>query len=261
VTAPLDGLVVVVTRPAAQAARFAAMVEADGATPLLLPTIEIEPIELDAAARAALAPDTFDWTIYTSANAVESSLRQLPRPACSKIAAVGRGTARALAAHGLAVAAIPTTTADSEGLLALDCFADLRGQRVLILKGRGGRPLLREELARRGADVVTGDVYLRRPATATPAALHALRTACDAGTAVITATSAEVLTALLQLAPDDANPQLRDAPLLVPGPRVAAAAREQGWRGRIVAAASAEDAAMAEAVRDCLGHGSPPGAA
>lgn len=260
-TAPLDGRVVVVTRPAAQAARFAALVAADGATPLLLPTIEIEPVELDATARAALTPDNFDWTIYTSANAVESSLRQLPRPTRSKIAAVGRATARALDAHGLVVEAIPTTTADSEGLLARDCFADLHGQRVLVLKGRGGRPLLREELARRGAEVMTADVYLRRPATATRATLDALRTACDAGTAVITATSAEVLAGLLQLAPDDANPRLRDAPLLVPGPRVAAAARELGWRGRIVVAASAEDAAMAEALRDSLGHGSHPGAA
>jgi uroporphyrinogen-III synthase len=261
VTAPLGGLVVVVTRPATQAARFAAMVAADGATPLMLPTIEIEAVELDAAARAALTPDRFDWTIYTSANAVESSLRQLPRPARARIAAVGRGTARALAAHGLSVEAVPTTTADSEGLLALDCFAALHGQRVLILKGHGGRPLLREELARRGAEVVTGDVYRRRPATAEPSALQALRAACTAGTAVITATSAEVLAGLLQLAPDDANPQLRDAELLVPGPRVAAAARELGWRGRIIAAASAEDAAMAEALRNSLGHGSHPGAA
>jgi uroporphyrinogen-III synthase len=261
VTAPLDGRVVVVTRPAAQAARFAAIVAADGAWPLLLPTIEIEPIELDAAARVELAPDSFDWTVYTSANAVESALRQLPRPTRSKIAAVGRGTARSLAAHGLKVDAIPATTADSEGLLALDCFADLRGQRVLILKGRGGRPLLREELARRGAGVVTGDVYLRRPATVDPSTLQALRTACDTGTAIVTATSAEVLEGLLRLAPDDASPRLRDAPLLVPGPRVAAAAREQGWRGRIVAAASAEDAAMAEALRDSLGHGSHHGAA
>jgi len=37
------------------------MVAADGAKPLMLPTIEVEPIELDAAARAALAPDSFDW--------------------------------------------------------------------------------------------------------------------------------------------------------------------------------------------------------
>jgi uroporphyrinogen-III synthase len=237
------------------------MVAADGAAPLLLPTIEIESIELDAAARNALAPDAFDWTVYTSANAVESSLRQLPRPTRSKIAAVGRGTARALAAQGLTVEAIPATTADSEGLLALDCFADLHGQRILILKGRGGRPLLREELARRGAEVVTGDVYLRRPATVDPSTLQVLRAACEAGTTVITATSAEVLAGLLQLAPDDAYPRLRDAPLLVPGPRVATAARELGWRGRIVAAASAEDAAMAETLRDSFGHGSHPGVA
>ena len=108
---------------------------------------------------------------------------------------------------------------------------------------------------------MTGDVYLRRPATVEPSTLQALRTACAAGTTVVTATSAEVLAGLLQLTPDDTYPRLRDAPLLVPGPRVSAAAREQGWRGRIIAAASAEDAAMATALRDSFGHGSQPGVA
>jgi len=145
VSPPLAGVTVVVTRPRAQAARFATLVSEAGATPLLLPALEIEPVELGAEARARLAPDAFDWTIYTSANSVESALRQLPRPARTRIAAVGRGTARALAAHGLPVHAVPTRSADSEGLLALDAFASVAGRRILILKGEGGRTLLREE--------------------------------------------------------------------------------------------------------------------
>jgi membrane-associated protease RseP (regulator of RpoE activity) len=95
VTGPLAGVTVVVTRPRAQSARFATRVDEAGGTPLLLPALEIEPVELDSAARGRLAPDAFDWTIYTSANSVESSLRQLPRPTRTRIAAVGRGTARA----------------------------------------------------------------------------------------------------------------------------------------------------------------------
>lgn len=260
-TLPLDGRVVVVTRPAAQAAGFAERMAAAGARPLLLPTLEIAPVELDAAARARLAPDGFDWTIYTSANAVESSLRQLPRPGRTRVAAVGRGTTRALERHGVAVAAVPLTTSDSEGLLALDCLADLRGQRVLILKGRGGRTLLREELARRGAEVVLGDVYERRPATAHPQAFDALRDACDAGIAVIAVTSAEVLEALLAMAPPEQCRRLRDAALLLPGDRVAAAARAHGWRGRVIVAPSAEDATMAEALVRALDERSRPGAA
>jgi uroporphyrinogen-III synthase len=261
VTLPLAGVVVVVTRPAAQAARFAALVAAAGARPLLLPAIEIEPVELDAASRARLTPDDFDWTIYTSANSVECSLRQLPHPQRTRIAAVGRATARALREHGITVGALPRTTADSEGLLALECFADMRGRRVLILKGRGGRTLLGDELARRGAEVVPGDVYQRRQADAPPGSLDELRRATDAGHAAIAATSAEVLASLLQLAPAERCPRLRDATLVVPGERVAAAARECGWRGRVVVASSAEDAAMADALGRAFAEGSSPGAA
>lgn len=259
-TLPLAGKVVVVTRPAAQAAPFAALVSAAGAEPLLLPTLEIATVELDAAARSRLALDGFDWTIFTSANAVESALAQLPRPSHPRVGAVGRATARALDRHGIPVAAVPKTTSDSEGLLELDCFADLRGERILILKGRGGRTLLRDEFARRGAEVVLGDVYERRRAAPDPEAVAALRRACDAGTAVVAATSAEVLAALLELAPESSCPRLKDAGLLVPGERVATAARALGWRGRVAVAPTAEDATMADALCRAFGS-SPPDAA
>lgn len=261
---PLAGVTVVVTRPLAQAARFAALVSAAGGTPLLLPALHIDPIQLDADARIRLAPDAFDWVIYTSANAVESSLRQLAPPLRTRIAAVGRGTARALAEHGVAVHALPATTADSEGLLALEPFKAVAGQRILILKGEGGRTLLREALERRGATVVTGDVYRREAAVPDPASLASLELACATGRVVVAITSAESLAALLAAVPDDGLPQLRDTVLLVPGERVAASARAHGWRGPLVVAASAEDTAMAEALPgsvvsgDPLGSRSPP---
>jgi uroporphyrinogen-III synthase len=261
VTPALEGITVVVTRPARQAGRFLAMLQGAGASAILLPAIEIEPIELDAASRARLAPDGFDWVIYTSANALHCSLPQLPRPARARVAAIGRATARSLEEQGIHVDAVPQAAADSEGLLALEPFTDLRGQRVLVLKGAGGRALLREELARRGAEVVLGDVYRRRPAAADPAALEALRSASANVRVVVAVTSGEVLGALLDAAPDHELPMLRDAELLVPGERVAATARDLGWRGPLIIAQSAEDAAMFAALARPPGPGGPCGAA
>jgi uroporphyrinogen-III synthase len=244
VTPALEGLAVVVTRPARQAGPFIAMLRNAGADPILLPAIEIEPIELDAASRAALAPDDFEWTVYTSANAVEWSLQQLPRPTRTRVAAIGRATARALDTQGIRVDAVPQAASDSEGLLALGSFADLRGQRILIVKGAGGRTLLREELARRGADVALCEIYRRRPAAADPAALEALRNAGGHARLIVAVTSGEILGALLEAAPDGRLPKFRDAALLVPGERVAASAREFGWRGPLIVAPSAEDGVM-----------------
>ena len=82
-TPPLAGLTVVVTRPERQAGRFIELVQRAGARSLALPAIEIDAVQLEDAARIRLAPDAHDWTIYTSANAVEASLAMLPRPSPS----------------------------------------------------------------------------------------------------------------------------------------------------------------------------------
>jgi len=258
VTRPLAGVTVVVTRPRAQATRFAELMSEAGARPILLPALEIQPLALDARARDRLAPDAFDWTIYTSANAVECSLHQLPRPGRTRVAAIGRATARALGAHGIAVHAVPATTSDSEGLLALEPFVAPAGRRVLILKGEGGRTRLREALTARGATVVTGDVYRRRPATADGASLAALERACAGSRVVVAVTSVESLEALLAAVPDPVLPRLRDATLLLPGERVAAAARERAWRGELLVAPGAEDEVMAAALVAAQASGDPP---
>ncbi len=249
-TGPLAGITVLVTRPRAQSVRFAALVTEAGGTPLLLPALEIEPIELQATSRARLAPDAHDWTIYTSANAVLHSMRQLPRPVHSRIAAIGHATARALEEQGLTVHAVPPSASESEGLLALDAFARPDRLRILIVKGEGGRKLLRDEFTRRGAHVETVDVYRRVHARADVAILEELAKAISRGRVVVAATSAETLDALLEMVPESRVPRLRDVTLLVPGERIAAAARERRWRGPLIVAASAEDATMAAALID-----------
>lgn len=245
-SATFAGLTVVVTRPRRQAAAFIAEATRAGAACIALPAIEIEYLRLAAADRDRLAPDAHDWAIFTSANAVEAALGELPPPTHCRIAAVGRATARALESHGLVVHALPEGRSDSEGLLALPMFANLRDRRVVILRGVGGRELLREELQARGATVDVAELYRREAAQPDARSLVALEAALASGTERVVAavTSVEVLDGLLGMLPDALGARVRRCALLLPGERVALAARERQWQGPLLVSPSAEDAAM-----------------
>jgi uroporphyrinogen-III synthase len=259
VTGTLEGITVVVTRPATQAGRFLEIARAAGARCIEYPTLQIDRVELDAGTVARVCAHPWDWAIFTSANAVESALGQLPWPLAARHAAIGRATARALESRGIAVDARPAS-ASSEGLLALPEFAELAGHRVLLVKGSGGRELLRDAAAARGAVVLELEVYRRSAAHPTTSAASGLHSALTgAGRVVIAVTSAETLKSLLDHVAANDAPRLRSQTLLVPGPRVAAAAASLGWQGSIVEAATAEDEAMLAALTK-LAAGSLPAA-
>ena len=241
----LAGHTVVVTRPARQSAGIASALRALGAQVVEFPAIRIEPIEMDVA---SIVPDDFDWLIYTSANAVAFAATRIAAPAQARVAAIGPATAQALRRAGIRVAAQPERGADSETLLALPAFATPQGLRVLILRGTEGRDYLRRELERRGAAVQVRDLYRRVPVTPTPTAIYELAAVLATGTAVIAVTSVDVLRALVRIVPTELEATLRATALVVPGPRVAAAARELGWDGELIEAASAEDSAMTSAL-------------
>jgi uroporphyrinogen-III synthase len=258
VTVPLDGITVVVTRPAAQAVRFLELAHAAGATCIPYPTLQIDRIELNDDTRARLQSRAWDWAVFTSANAVESALKQCPPPLARRHAAVGRATARALEQRGIKVDVRPAS-ANSEGLLELPEFAELAGRGVLLVKGRGGRELLRDALRARGASVLELEVYRRSVTSPTEAATAQLHFALSsAGPLVVAVTSAEVLQSLLDHVTGDEGTRLRSRILLVPGPRVAAAAARLGWTGPVVEAATAEDEAMLAALRGLTAGSAPP---
>jgi uroporphyrinogen-III synthase len=258
VTLPLDGVTIVVTRPAAQASRLLELARAAGAACVPYPTLQIERIALDDATRAQLHGRAWDWAIFTSTNAVESGLEQCPTPLAARHAAVGRATARMLERHGVKVDACPGG-ANSEGLLELPEFAALAGRGVLLVKGRGGRELLRDTLRARGADVLELDVYRRSDITPTATATAQLHAAlANPGPLVVAVTSVDVLQSLLELVAGDDAARLRSRMLLVPGPRVAAAGVRLGWTGPVVAAATAEDEAMLAALQGLAAGSGPP---
>lgn len=256
-TRPLHGVTLIVTRPATQAARFTALADAAGAHCVPLPTLAIEPVPLAAQLAAALTAQAWDWALWTSVNAVEYGLAQLQGLRASRHAAVGRATAGALQAHGLEVALRPEQ-ANSEGLLSMPELQSIGGRTVLLVKGEGGRDLLRDTLAARGARLSCVDVYRRLPARLSFEELQAVRDALPSRPLVL-ATSGEVLASLLGIARQAPLEGIADLPLVVPGPRVRDAAQGMGWRGPVTVATTAEDAAMLAAAVAAR-HGAPSGA-
>lgn len=239
---PLASLRVLVPRPAKAADAFCQRLAACGARLSTLPVIEIQPLLTTPAAQgqAASALAAADVVIFVSVNSVDLALAAL-RGSARDFApgavfyGVGRTTAARLAQTGREVRC-PPTEATSEGLLALPELARVAGKSVLICRGRGGRDVLRDGLSARGARVSYLDLYLRQPSARHRVEINTLLMAGQLDVAAIH--SGDILTALLACLTPPARQRLLDLPLLVPGERVAAVARERGCH-RLVVAASA----------------------
>jgi uroporphyrinogen-III synthase len=94
---------------------------------------------------------------------VEYALAKLtvPFPTACKVAAVGKKTAQALVNNGINATLVPSDTFNSEALLALPELQQVSGQKISIIRGEGGRELLKDALSQRGAEVAYVDVYRR----------------------------------------------------------------------------------------------------
>lgn len=241
---PLAGRTIVVTRPLAQAAPLAEAIAAAGGTPLVFPLLEISPAtdqQALAAATARLAD--YRLAVFISPNAVDYALPALlaagPWPAGLTPAAVGQGTVKALAAHGIDGCVAPTERFDSEALLALHALAadQVSGKRIAIFRGDGGRELLADTLRQRGASVDCITCYHRSgPRDGLAPLLAAWRGGrLDA----LTVSSSEGLRYLVDQLDAEGHACLQATPLFVPHARIADNARALGLQ-RIVLTAAAD---------------------
>jgi len=230
---PLAGVGVIVTRPVRQAAGLVRTLDGLGGRSIVWPAIVIlPPDDTTGLARAHAALHTYDLAIFVSANAVEFGAPDRARwPPALPIYAPGRGTADAITDVGLPAAALPETTFDSDGLLALPALARVAGQRIVIFRGEGGRAQLGDTLRGRGAAVDYVTCY-RRAAPSTDAA--GLARAIESGAAhVLTLTSAEGLANLLRaLEPHPARHRLAGLATFAAHPRIVEAARAAGLDAR-----------------------------
>ena len=249
---------VLVTRPAGQAQALGDGLRAAGFTPLYLPTLAIEAADPALAVAALRAALPCDLAIFISANAVQHALPVIAAagglPAGCTVAAVGPASARTLQAAGFSNVLTPAARFDSEGLLALPQLHQVAGQRVVIFRGEGGRTLLADTLAARGADVRAVVCY-RRVAAGDAAQL---KDWLAQGTiAALTATSRASLDGLLALA-GPAAAQLKTLPLAVLSAALVDYAQHAGFCGPIMSAREASDAGLVTVVRALLGSPTHP---
>lgn len=236
----LAGRGIVVTRPRELAGGLAALVERAGGRAWIFPAIEIkDPSDPSAARRALARLDAFDFAVFVSPTAARKALEQVAAwPGRVQAFALGAGTAAALAQGGIR-ASTPGGRADSESLLQSPELRQLTGKRVVILCGEGGRELLGETLASRGARVERVELYRRTLPSADPAAL--LEGWAAGEVHAVTATSSEGVANLFRLVGEGGDARLLETPLFVAHPRVAEAARLRGVRQVLVAGPSDEE--------------------
>lgn len=253
-SATLAGRGVVITRPAGEAGRLAALIREAGGEPLLYPAIEI----LDAPNLRALDDlidrlDTFDLAIYVSPSAVEKAMTRIVArrtlPAKLRCAAIGPGGVRALQRFGVKDVIAPHHTHeryDSESLLASAYMQDVRGLRVVIFRGDGGRQLLGDTLTTRGAMVEYAVCYRRAKPTFDAAPL--LAAWARHGVAAVIVTSSEGLHYFCERIGAAGQSWLSTTTVVVPHPRIAATAHELGMT-RVVESEAGDEALVRTVLR------------
>jgi uroporphyrinogen-III synthase len=264
----LQGVGVLVTRPEQQALPLCRLLQAEGASTLRLPAIEIKAVG-DPRETLASVGDLrrFDVIIFTSANAVRFGAPLLGQQRDLTLVAIGPATARALNQAGYRIAGQdssppgPRGGFDSENLLLHSTLEHPAGKRILIITGCNGRPFLQRELARRGAEVRLAEVYRRVPLVPSDAILASLLERFREGAVqVITATSLEIAGGLLRLATPELRSEFERVHWLVPGERVTAGVRELGLAAPLLSANSAEDQDLVSALVRWRSSQAPDGA-
>jgi uroporphyrinogen III methyltransferase/synthase len=155
---PLGGRTVAVTRARAQTSGLARQLQALGATVVQAPVIRIRPLP---GPLPDLAP--YDLLCLTSANAVDTLFERLAAGgrdarslAGTRVAAIGPGTTRALAEHGLLADVVPAR-AVAESLV--EALVELPVRRALVARAREARDVLPDALRARGAEVDVLELY------------------------------------------------------------------------------------------------------
>ena len=203
---PLKGKTVVVTRPKERTGTLSVRLRALGARVWEYPCISTVPLDPCPALDGALDRlGEYRWLALTSPAGAEVLWQRLAERGQDaralggvRLAAIGPGTAKALAAHGLRADYIPEVY-DAAHLGAGIPAAD----RVLILRAAEGSPALTEALA--GRNIGYDDVATYRTLYENPRS-QALRAAVEGGEApIVTFTSASTVKGFVSSVGEDAD--------------------------------------------------------
>lgn len=246
-SASLKDKTILITRPLGREKRLRQLIEQAGGSVIHYPAFQIQPpaeLEIKQLMRLRDQLHIFNMAIFISPTAVEQSQIYFPvLPEHLTVVSIGSKTSAALERFAIPVD-IEADEHNTESLLHHELLQmpRLQGQRILIFRGNGGRPLLGDTLLRRGAQVRYVETY-RRELPPLPPLTEQQIESLDA----LTVSSNQGLDNLVTLM-EDPSP-LIDIPLVIPSERAAILARQHGFK-TILSAKNATD----EAIFDALSH-------
>ncbi|MFB4165386.1 uroporphyrinogen-III synthase [Alteribacillus sp. JSM 102045] len=165
---PLSGYTVLVTRPARQAAGLARLIEERGGTAEVLPLIHPVRLQEEWNQQLRILKElTYDWVVFTSANAVRFFQEALEESNTAllknvRIAAVGRKTAKSLQKAGWEIDLMPDDFY-AEELAKLLRKKVKAGERVLFPKSARARNVIPAVLNEAGVLVTEMPLYTSAP--------------------------------------------------------------------------------------------------
>ena len=199
----LFGKRVLVTRTRDQAGQLSSLLSQRGASPIELPTIEVEPLDDSARLDAAVGSlGAYDWAIFSSVNAVDAVFGRLESMGLdsrafggTKVAAIGEATATRLRGRGIGPDFVPSQYY-AKGLVEGLKEHDLKGSRVLLPRADIAPDTLPRGLAELEAKVDEVTAYR----TATPdSSRTSAKEVLENGIDVATFTSSSTVTNLIGL--------------------------------------------------------------
>ncbi|GLS82241.1 uroporphyrinogen-III synthase [Paraferrimonas haliotis] len=194
-----------------------------------------------------------DKIIFISTNAVEfaKDLLQIIGRTQVQCLAVGLATQAKLSEYGILAETAPEHLQQTEGLLDLSSLQDVAEQRIVIVRGNGGRETLAQELQQRGAEVRYWQVYQRGVPECDINSLcqHWRQQQID----TIVITSGEALQNLRSQVQNNDWQWLAQLHFIVPSERVMDMAQGMGIQS-VVNAQGANDKAVIEAVKQLKGE-------
>ncbi|MGB9661042.1 MAG: uroporphyrinogen-III C-methyltransferase [Moorellaceae bacterium] len=249
---PLFGRRIIVTRPGLPGESMAGRLEALGAEVMRVPAITIAPpTNWEPLDKALESLETFHWIIFTSANGVRHFWERMSaravdvrRLAGVRLAAIGPATARALAERGLLADYVPQEYVAEAIVKELE--TEVRDQKILLPRADMARPLLAEELRKRGAEVVEVTAYRTLKGQADGEEVRRLLAAKRIS--AVTFTSSSTVRHFLEIIGPEAVPLLHYTEIACIGPITAAAARQAGLKVTIVARKYTEEGLIAALV-------------
>lgn len=254
----LAGKRILVTRPIQQSETLCKMIESKGGEAIRFPVIHIRPSAETKALREKLSKITdYDIGIFISQNAVNRVMELLNTDIHAlynlKLVAVGKATARLLKQAGFGDISHTDSVASSETLLELPIFQAnlLKGSRVIIFRGVGGRELLANILAERGAIVDYAEVYQRVPVNYEHSTLDKIWLHDRPDYVVVT--SNEGLQYLFDMLDLQQKSGLLETQLVVLGSRMAELAMDLGFRKKPLIAGETSDNGLLKAIIQAAG--------